>query len=183
MQHYGLPTRLLDWTEAAGIALYFAVREEKESEAAVWMLDPFYLNKRVAGIADYIFNITEKRAERYLGPTFSGRKLPARPVAIQPPFHSYRITSQKGMFTIHGTVRHGLEEYRLFKDHLVKIVLPKSSVARIKGELMTMGITETTVFPELDALGRELLYYLGATNMLSVARARQAASRGAGLDR
>jgi hypothetical protein len=47
---------------------------------------------------------------------------------------------------------------------------------------LTMGVAETTVFPELDALGRELLHYLGATTLLSVARERQAASRGAGVE-
>jgi hypothetical protein len=183
MQHYGLPTRLLDWTEAAGVALYFAVREQKPTDAAVWMLDPFYLNGKVAGIADYIFNTTEARAERYLKPAFARRALPERPVAIQPPFHSYRITSQKGMFTIHGSRRQGLEAYRSFKDHLVRITIPRAAVPRMKAELMTMGITETTVFPELEALGRELLYSLGAPNLVAVAQARQAASRGSDVER
>lgn len=39
-QHYGLPTRLLDWTEGLCIALYFALLEK---EPVVWMLDPIKL--------------------------------------------------------------------------------------------------------------------------------------------
>src|SRR6516164_9147939 len=50
MQHYGAPTRLLDWTDGALIALYFAVRPHVESDefegknAVVWALDPGCLN-------------------------------------------------------------------------------------------------------------------------------------------
>ena len=41
MQHSGAPTRLLDWTEGALIALYFAVRNKlDETDAAVWVLNP-----------------------------------------------------------------------------------------------------------------------------------------------
>jgi len=40
MQHYGAPTRLLDWTDGALIALYFAVRHNTgDRDAAVWALD------------------------------------------------------------------------------------------------------------------------------------------------
>lgn len=45
MQHSGCPTSLLDWTEGALIALYFAVRDrQKGQDAAVWALDPWWLN-------------------------------------------------------------------------------------------------------------------------------------------
>ena len=50
MQHSGAPTRLLDWTEGALIALYFAVRNKlDETDAAVWVLNPWSLNEHVLG--------------------------------------------------------------------------------------------------------------------------------------
>lgn len=37
-QHYGLPTRLLDWSFSAWVALYFAVCQDDDADGAVWWL-------------------------------------------------------------------------------------------------------------------------------------------------
>lgn len=44
MQHYNVNTRLLDWTEDAIKAL-FAIKENTDNDAKVWILQPFELNR------------------------------------------------------------------------------------------------------------------------------------------
>lgn len=167
MRHCGAPTRFLDWTEGALIALYFAVRDrESKSDAAVWVLEPWVLNKSVLGKAEVIApgaesGLREADAERYepwLPKRYASKQLePTLPVAMYPTHFARRISSQRSCFTIHGSAQDGFELLRgEASSHLVKIVIPQSSLSSMYRSLSIAGIDEVTVYPDLDGLGRWL---------------------------
>jgi FRG domain len=157
MQHYGLPTRLMDWTESSLVGLFFAVREPLDRiDGCVWMLDPWAV-ARSAGLGDLIFDHLNPRSAAHLPPVWGNEPLPDYPITMQPSFNSRRITAQRGMFTIHGSSRKPLESDPSLAGCLTKIIVRRGAKDRLREQLSTAGISECTVFPELSGLCRELL--------------------------
>jgi hypothetical protein len=160
MQHYGLMTRLLDWTEGSLIALYFAVRDNAgDCDAAVWAMSPWWLNKQTTGEYD-LFRADDPRVNG-LAPRRQSQRLRGRlPLAITPIHANPRIVAQRGVFTIHGTERGSLD--RLAKRRgrspacLERIAIPRECVSPIRRALSISGINESLVFPELSGLCREI---------------------------
>jgi FRG domain len=103
MQHYGIPTRLMDWTDVLGVALAFALYDSNNDHesSAIYILDPISLNK-LSGLEEI------KRAPndpdfKYKSIYWHGRPFKALlPIAMDCGFHNDRIAAQKGNFTIHG---------------------------------------------------------------------------------
>jgi hypothetical protein len=155
MQHYGLPTRLLDWTMGSLVGLHFALCHNTGMyDAAVWILDPWALNKWARKETDLVFS-SDAAAKRFLPKLYSSQVPPKRPIAIIPPYNSPRITAQRGAFTIHGSNKDGLDIQ--YKNRLAKIIIPKECCIQIRRDLRYAGLSEFTFFPDLDGLCRDII--------------------------
>ena len=171
MQHHGVPTRLLDWTESPLAGLFFAVSEfvdkpaEKiDSEPGVWVLNPFELNRLCFGKPGAFPNTWTPPADENFKIAFGTAEKPTEyPFAFLPSYIHPRVASQKSCFTIHGTDKSdfevisestGLIELRYF----LKYHIPKKSVRPIIDDLFSRGVTFTSLFPDLDYLAKDLKY-------------------------
>jgi hypothetical protein len=166
MQHYGAPTRLLDWTESPLIALYFALRDNLGYyDSAVWMLNPYELNKKVTGKREVIAPSAPGANPKdvllvapWLPARWSKKIPPDGPIAIFPTHIARRISSQRSNFTVHGSRDNGLDRFASGKDPcVIKIVIPAHVVNGIRSDLRSYGVDETLIFPDLEGLGRALL--------------------------
>jgi FRG domain len=157
MQHYGIPTRLLDWTESFICALYFAhLHRKPEEEAAIFILDPAKLNKTVIGREGLIhlgddptlsvLN-TEDWHPKYMPPNEDLLSIAVVPVSTNP-----RMIAQRSRFTMSGDSFFPLEEQPAAEGALEKILLPPDTFDDVEEYLELNGVDAFNFFPDHEGL-------------------------------
>jgi hypothetical protein len=167
MQHHGAPTRLLDWTESALIALYFAVSKHFDKDGELWAMLPWALNEKSGfwGIPTSddptLKNLVLDAFNYSSGYAAKDKELtPKYPLAIRPPMGFPRLVTQLSTFTIHPQPNEQNQISSLLSDpkYLVRYIIPSGHKEKLLRDLASLGIKRHTLFPDLDSLCTDLIY-------------------------
>jgi hypothetical protein len=184
MQHHSLPTRLLDWSESALVALYFALyRKDGHPRPAtelvhpcVWFLSPGDLNQQLHELSKPALFTVGGELLKYWLPGRCERDAAAGfqpgasdhpsinefPLAIFPPKANARILSQRGTFTVHGSSPKPLEAMlsnSTSQDsaRLGRVLLSEHNPTEFQKDLTRLGVVHSMIFPELDSIANDVL--------------------------
>lgn len=189
MQHYGAPTRLLDWTHSFFAGLFFAV-EEACGECAVWALDVDWLSGRIQQKFPHVWkhvgddktrpcperDINARKFETYKSVFMQKERF----VIMMNSFRlNDRLVIQQGTFLCPGDITISFEDNLMgllgdsgpgtdFDGKLAKIIVQDDSDLRtdIVQKLHRMNMNRATLFPGLDGFAKSLTTLLAIPEIL-----------------
>ena len=184
MQHYGAPTRMLDWTTSCVVALYFAVTEEPSKKGCLWFFDSYFMNscmmEKYCFPSEEEFVLIVKDKDHFVEFGIENTTNNARTYVIDR--QSERAISQQSVFTF---------SYNLFCDHsraigeiylknskvdhsesfpFGRILLSPKQKKEIREYLNKINVTAATLFPGVEGIGRSIHEMISITKEIKLSK-------------
>lgn len=174
-QHFGIPTRLLDWSESFMAACFFAFDgADDKMTPCVWLLRPDKFNKLTIGWDGIVAPEHKENLDGWLPSNVWKKKIKIssddrgtakydnrNPIAIYPRQDNARIQNQKGFFTLHGQRPDSIEEIILTRHKdprsvLARIDFDVPSIPDAIRQLELLGTRRSSIYPDTTNFVQEL---------------------------
>ena len=143
-QHYGMSTRMSDWSANPLVALFFAVELDPHAHASPLV---------------YHYPITPEIVEKLKGHS----PLTISNTRVIQPHHSHRSEAQAAWHVVHAIHEkdrsptfYALEAMPAHKERIAEIKISKQDVSTIRAELSKMGMTHSTIYGDFGSVCRSI---------------------------
>jgi len=147
-QHYGVPTRLLDWSSNPLVALFFAVEKEDEVDGAVYMVKHAVSDQYE--LFDYQTADYTKETRKEPFSVFAIQPRQGTVVFVRPKYTDRRYQNQKSIFSCSEDPFKALEI-----DGLKKLEFSGRLKPDLRSRLRTLGIATSFIYPGLAGVASE----------------------------
>jgi hypothetical protein len=191
LQHYGAPTRLLDWSYSPFISTFFAVNSNFNDDASIFALNLEYITQVNQIKVDEFRVLTNSNSKSIdiigYGKHYADFKDRSKDesydekiilMGYEPEKKNIRLARQQGLFLVSSKIDVTFEEilssYNIVNgsnedsdDIAIKLVIDKNIKMELINNLQMMNISNEILFPEMEGYCKSIKYRLLQRNKVN----------------